>query len=145
MLSTDCNSHFCPILPQLTRVRESSGVDGGRNSNAGSDQAQLFPTRAFSQDRALARALDLFVSHPPSLFPPPCVLRKTMGNVNPGQRALQVEHWTLPQWREGGLASGRALWWNPYMVRGGVGQCDSKAGHEGGGSIISFVLILPIC
>ena len=139
MLSTDCNSHFCQILPHSAtetlseRVRESSGVDGGRNSNAGSDQAQLFPTPAFSQDRALARALDLFVSHPPSLFPPPCVLRKTMGNVNPGQRALQAEHWTLPQWREGGgLASRRALWWNPYMVRGGVGQCDSKAGHEGG-------------
>ena len=142
MLSTDCNSHFCPILSQL---RESSGVDGGRNSNAGSDQAQLFPTRAFSQDRALARALDLFVSHPPSLFPPPCVLRKTMGNVNPGQRALQVEHWTLPQWREGGLASGGHCggihtWYGVVS-----GSATQKRGMRGGGSIISFVLILPIC
>ena len=92
----------------------------------------FFPPEHFPRTELWPGALDLFVSHPPTLFPPPCVLRKTMGNVNPGQRALQVEHWTLPQWREGGLASGRALWWNPYMVRGGVGQCDSKAGHEGG-------------
>ena len=35
---------------------------------------------------------------------------------------------------------------NLSIVHGGAGQCDSKAGHEGGGgSIISFVLILPIC
>ena len=66
----------------------------------------FFPPEHFPRTELWPGALDLFVSHPPSLFPPPCVLRKTMGNVNPGQRALQVEHWTLPQWREGGLASG---------------------------------------
>ena len=144
MLSTDCNSHFCPILPQLREWERAVVLTVAGTRMLGLTKLSFFPPEHFPRTELWPeRWTCLFPTLPPSS--PLLVCSEK-----------QWAMWTLAR-EHCKLSTGRCLngergvgQWKGTVVKSihGTGWCRAvrlKSGAWGGGSIISFVLILPIC